>query len=111
MRIAVKYWHIFTMIGILLYCVNIDIPYASYKVLFSLFSIYGLIGFAYAYPKFNVVTDISYGFYIYHMLIVNILIVLGKRGEVFFAIAALVSSLVIAYITTKTAGVFAKSLR
>lgn len=111
MRIAVKYWHIFTMIGILLYCVNIDIPYTSYKVLFSLFSIYGLIGFAYAYPKFNVEIDISYGFYIYHMLIVNILIALGKRGEVFFAIVALISSLVIAYITTKTVGVFAKSLR
>ena len=111
MRITKKYWYIFTMIGAFLYCINLDIPYTSYKVMFSLFSIYGLIGFAYAYPMFNINTDISYGFYIYHMVIVNVLISLGKRGEEFYSIIALLSSLIIAYITTKTVGVFAKSFR
>lgn len=111
MRITKKYWYIFTIIGIFLYCINLDIPYTSYKVMFSLFSIYGLIGFAYACPMLNIKTDISYGFYIYHMVIVNILIFLGKRGEELYCIVALLSSLIIAYITTKTVGVFAKRLR
>lgn len=40
-----------------------------------------IIGFAYRYGNLNLKHDISYGFYIYHMIVINVMIEFGMKGR------------------------------
>lgn len=64
----------------------------------------GLVGFSYAVPQINVKTDISYGVYIYHMTIVNALIVLGFKGQSWTLWVVIGVSCLLAWISTITLG-------
>lgn len=57
--------------------------------------------------KLNIKTDISYGLYIYHMTVVNILIMLGMTGKIEYMLLAIVISAALALISTKTIGAWA----
>jgi hypothetical protein len=46
------------------------------------FLVIGVIGFSYEYPKLNIKKDISYGIYLYHMTVVNVMITYGIIGKV-----------------------------
>lgn len=100
----IKFWWLFTLVAVALYITNIDIPYLQYAILKNTFSVIGIIGFAYSFPKLNIKTDISYGLYIYHMTIVNVMITLGFIGEIKYILIALLLSVLFAYISTKTIG-------
>lgn len=71
-----KYWYIVSVLAIIFYITGIDIPWTNYGIIKGFLCGYGLIGFAYTFPKINIKIDVSYGLYIYHMTIVNIMITL-----------------------------------
>ena len=90
---AKKFWWIFLLISIVLYAGGLDID-AGYSVITSFFLFAGILGAAYCYPKLNLKNDISYGIYLYHMIVVNAMITWGMTGKVFYIfIVVLVSSL------------------
>lgn len=78
-EILKKYWYLFSVGAVLVTYFRIDIGvYGTLKVLLLAPAI---IGFAYRYGKLNVKHDISYGFYIYHMIVINVMIEFGMRGR------------------------------
>ena len=78
--------------------------HASYDLLHSSFLTAGLIGFAYCLPKLNIRIDISYGVYIYHMIVINAMIALGFVGSwAHLAITILITCL-LAVVSTLTLG-------
>ena len=99
-----KYWWLLTLIGIVLYIVDIDIPWTTYHIMKNIFSVSGLIGFAYVYPDFGFKTDISYGIYLYHMTVVNILINFGFIEKWYYLLVVLCVSVILAYLSTVTVG-------
>lgn len=85
--------------------------YASYYVLETILLFLCLTGFAYVFPNLNIKTDISYGVYIYHMTIVNALIAMGYTKKSVLLVVVLVSTCVLAWISTKTIGKFSKKMK
>ena len=106
-----KYWYVLTAVAIVLYTTGIDIPYTNYDIVKGIFCVYGLIGFSYAFPKLNIKIDISYGLYIYHMTVVNVMIMLGMTGKVSYMILAITVSTLLALLSTKTIGAWASKKR
>lgn len=102
-----RYWYIISGFAIIIYITGIDIPWTSYNVIKSFLCGYGLIGFAYAFPKLNIKTDVSYGLYIYHMTVVNVMITMGLAGKAIYMAIALAVSLGLAWISIKTIGQWA----
>lgn len=104
MSFVIKYWYILSFVSAILYITGIDIPNTSYKVIKGILCVYGLIGFAYTFPKLNICIDLSYGLYIYHMTVVNAMISLGLVGDVVYLAIALLVSIGFALISTMTIG-------
>lgn len=104
MKIIIKYWWLFTISAVVFYSVNMDIPFTRYAIIKNVLSVIGIIGFSYAFPKLNIKTDIFYGLYIYHMTIVNAMITLGFTGKIKYMFIALLISIVLAWVSTKTIG-------
>lgn len=81
-----------------------DIKVFTYYIINTVLLFTGLLGFSYAFPQLNIKTDISYALYIYHMTIVNAMIVMGYIGTPMFLCIALFISIVLSYISTITIG-------
>lgn len=97
-----KYWHIPLVASIALYIGIVpDSTDLEYPLAKSVTMSYAAIGFAYAFPKLNIKTDISYGIYIYHMTIVNAFITFSYIGSWIYMVAAIGVSTIIAYSSTK----------
>lgn len=75
-----KYWYIFIIASLLVGYFNLDLPSESYGVFLYSLRVIGLIGFGYKFPMFDIKNDVSYGIYIYHMTVVNIMIEFGIHG-------------------------------
>lgn len=75
-----KYWFIGLVLLLLQTVVHIDIP-GEYGVIKSLLQCFTWIGFAYALPNMNIKRDISYGIFLYHMVVINAFIQLGYVGS------------------------------
>lgn len=56
---------------------DIDLYGRNYPIVGTNLSCLSSVGFAYAFPKLNIRTDISYTWFIYHMIVVNVFIELG----------------------------------
>lgn len=102
-----KYWWILALVFLgWRLVVRFDIDIGGYGVLGSTLPCFTGIGFAYAFPQFEIKTDISYGVYIYHMIIINAMIQLGFIGKGFYILVAMVLALLMAFISTITVGRF-----
>lgn len=102
-----KYWLLF--IGsamIFLIFPQLDINLNSYNIIFCILQIIGLLGFAYRYPVLDIKFDISYGIYLYHMIIVNAMIEFGFTGKILYLVIAMLITIVVAYISERTIGRF-----
>jgi peptidoglycan/LPS O-acetylase OafA/YrhL len=75
-------------------------PYSLVALLLLAFAIFSL---AFSYPwlseKLLRGVDVSYGVYIYHMLVINSLIELGYTGRVSYALLAILASLTLGYLS------------
>lgn len=77
---------------------------AGYELLHSILLTTGLIGFAYCVPILNIPVDISYGVYIYHMIVINAMIALGFTGSRLHLAVAILITCVLAAVSTWTLG-------
>ena len=105
-----RYWWLLLYSVLIVKYARIDL-YASYNVLETILLFSCLTGFAYAFPNLNIKTDISYGVYIYHMTIVNALIAMRYTNNPVLLVVVLVSTCVLAWISTKTVGEFSKRMK
>nr|WP_130789695.1 acyltransferase [Lachnoclostridium pacaense] len=91
MPILKKFWWVGLALLLAVIFTGFDID-AGYGLLQTILKGVTWVGFAYAFPGLNIKDDISYGIYIYHMVIVNILIELGLVGSwIYFFIALIVT--------------------
>lgn len=98
-----RFWPLLVIAALFVKYSGLDYK-ASYPILGTSLLILSVIGFAYSYPVFNVKTDISYGVYIYHMTVVNALMAIGFLYEWYLLLIVLVSTIILANISTKTVG-------
>ena len=77
---------------------------AGYDLLHSIFLAIGLIGFAYGMPRTNIPVDISYGMYIYHMIVINAMIALGFTGSWMHLAVAILITCMLAAVSAWTIG-------
>lgn len=99
-----KYFPLLLLMSLIIMILGIDVKAGLYGILRSTTFCLGALGFAYACPSLNIRTDISYGVYIYHMIIVNIFIQLGLTGNRLYLLLAGIAVLIISFISTKTIG-------
>ncbi len=98
-----RFWYIFLAAGTIFYVTEIDIQ-AGYQVFQNICMIMGVIGFAYRFPCLEVKVDLSYGIFIYHMIIVNVFITKGWVQEPVFFFFVVALSCVSAYLSSVTIG-------
>lgn len=100
-----KYWWAFVVLLIFKReFVRWDIDMSLYQLIYTVLLFCGVVGVAYAFPKINIKTDISYGVYIYHMTVVNALIALGFTGQSWTIYVVIAVTGLLAWISTKTIG-------
>ena len=91
-----KCWYLCLGIGAVFYFTGFDLQ-VHYDVFHSVFLFAGLLGFAYSFPKLQIQTDISYGIYIYHMTVVNAMLVCGMKYKVWYLVIAGLISCILAF--------------
>lgn len=98
-----KYWYLFLIGGVIPYLTGIDL-YAGYYVIWSILMTCGLLGFAYKFPKLVINPDISYGLFLYHMIVVNVFIELGLVGNWIYGLLVGLVSVFLAWCSCITVG-------
>lgn len=106
-----KWWFIFLTASLLCAISGLDINHNYYGIIRCSTQIVGLIGFAYAFPKIKIGQDISYPLYLYHMTVVNGMIQLGYTGRRIDLLIAIVTSCILAFISTNTVGRWAGTMK
>ena len=101
-----KLWLPLLAITLILVCFGLDIAAGSYPVFRGSVLFLGLVGFAYCCPKLNIKTDISYGIYLYHMIVVNAMIALGFTGRIEYLLIVSSISCVLAWGSQKLTGIW-----
>ena len=99
-----KYFLLLLLLSGIVWLCKFDINTGLYGVVRSSAFCLGALGLAYAWPWLNIKTDISYGVYIYHMIVVNAFIQLGLTGRKLYLLAVLAIVLTLSYISAKTIG-------
>lgn len=91
-----KTWWIFGIISLSPMFTGWDIP-GSYGIIRSTFLIISIIGMGYALPKLEIKTDLSYGIYLFHMVVVNVLIELDMKGQIISLPILLITVILLAW--------------
>ena len=95
-----KFWWAPFALSFVFSVLKFDIDPESYGVFTYVLRVSGFIGLCYNLPRLNIKFDISYGLFIYHMIVVNLMLELGFFGEVYHLIIALVISVILASLST-----------
>ena len=95
-----KYWWVLLILSFVFAYAKFDIDREHYGVVTYLLRTAGFIGLCYNIPKLNIKFDISYGLFIYHMIVVNLMIEFGFVGKTYYLIIALAISIVLASLST-----------
>lgn len=106
-----KYWFFCLLAVFLLHKLNFDMELGYYPLLESVLLFFGWLGFAYRLPGLNIRKDISYGLYISHMIVVNILLELFGSQKLWLIPAAVGISVVIAWVSTTCIGKYTRKLK
>lgn len=101
-----RIWYLLLIAGVVPYMIGVDV-FAGYYVVWSILLVMGLIGFAYRFPQLSIHPDISYGLFLFHMIIVNVFISMGWIGNWWNALAVLIISGICAYVSYETLGKWA----
>ena len=93
-----KYWWAFLLSSITTTFLQLSIfGVQQYDIIKSVALALGLLGFAYHYPGLNIKLDVTYGLYIYHMIVANVMISLGQVGNVGVFVISIGVSMLLAY--------------
>lgn len=98
-----RYWWLSFGLFLIFCMTKYDIR-ASYYILQTIMLFFTLTGVAYTFPKFDLKIDLSYGIYIYHMIVVNALIELGYTQHTWLLLLVLFFSIMLAWLSAKTIG-------
>jgi len=98
------WWAVLLVAIIWIFVIRLDISIGLYSLMGSLLCCAACFGFAYAFPKLNLRTDISYGIYLYHMVVINVFVQLGLTDRFIYFVGAFGIILVCAYLSTVTIG-------
>ena len=99
-----KHYLLFLLISIISYIIKVDIPNSSYGIIIPVTYFLSVLGFSYKFPKLNINTDLSYGIYLYHMIIVNIFITFKLTNHIIYIFIVLLISIILAKISQLTIG-------
>ena len=95
-----KWWWLLLAASVIIRFANFDIDSDSYGVLTYMFRVAGFIGLCYNIPVLNISFDISYGLFIYHMIVVNAMIELGFTGQWYHLVIVATMSVILASLST-----------
>lgn len=97
LNILMRYWWIFLILDTIVVFGDFDID-ASYPLLQCIFMGLWVFGFAYRFPKLHLKTDISYEFYLVHMIVINVFIELNMIGNWLILVISFIYSIAWGYI-------------
>lgn len=100
----IKYWYLFLIGALAMRFSPFDVWSRGFPIILSVFCLAALLGMAYKFPQIRVNTDVSYALFIYHMIVVNVLIELGFAGKMSAFIGCIVISFILAYLSTVLVG-------
>lgn len=80
----------------------------EYGTLKCIFLAFAVIGFAYRCNNIKIRHDISYEFYLYHMIVINVMVQLGIMHNVVFFFVAAILTLLLSYLSYWTIGLIAR---
>ncbi len=106
-----KWWFVGLILLVLVTQTNFDIPGTYSGIIHSILLGITWLGFAYAYPRLNIKHDISYGIYIYHMIIINIVLESQVERNYFTLLAVLGVTLVMAMVSYVVVGQIGRKRR
>ncbi len=92
-----KLWYVFLCVAVIPHVFGFGLQLGNYNLLWALPLCIGIIGFAYRFPKIRIKTDISYGLFIYHMIVANVFISIGAIGNWYYLVLVAVISCLLAY--------------
>lgn len=110
------FWIILALLMIKIFLIHTDLEGSGYAVIFSTLLSLFVISFGYKFKNIKLKKDFSYGFYLYHLIIINVFVTLNRVGQwydfflvAFFAfgaavLSAAVSKKITARWTAKAAG-------
>ena len=99
----IRYWWIFLIASAVATFNKFDI--GTYGIIKVLCLALAVIGFSYRFPELNIKKDISYGLYIYHMIVINVMIEIGVIGNIGSILIVFIVSAILALISYHTTGV------
>lgn len=99
-----KYFILLLLASYVIMILGIDVKMGLYGLIRSTTFCLGALGLAYACPRLNLRTDISYAVYIYHMIVVNAFIQMGLTDYKIYLLYVVIIVLIISIISTKTIG-------
>ncbi len=91
-----KWWPILFIVSSIISVSGIESGIGAYELIKSMTFGLAMVGFAYQFPKIEIKRDYSYGFYIYHMIVINLMIQLNFAGKIVYIAVALVLSTMLA---------------
>lgn len=105
-----RYWWAFLIISAAAHFSGIDVS-AGYSVFANGLMAAGLIGFAYSFPRLELKHDLSYGMFIYHMTVINVLIIFGLTKKVWLIPIVIAISCALAFISANVIGKWSNKMK
>ncbi len=102
-----KFWWTFLLAFCAVKFLSIEIQ-GTYPIFASVFSCAFCLGLAYAFPNIKIKHDLSYGIYIYHMIVLNIALELGFKGSWYVFAVVLVLTVFLSAVSYFTVGALSK---
>lgn len=93
-------WCYIVISAVIVYSIDFQIFNTIYPILQSILLIMAVVAFAYRFPKLELGFDISYGLYIYHMIVINVFICLGWTSGVNVILGVYIISILLACCST-----------
>ncbi len=89
-------WPILFLISATISIFGLEEGIGAYELLKSITFGLAMVGFAYQFSKLEMKRDYSYGFYIYHMIVINLMLHLNFTGKIVYIAVALMLSVLLA---------------
>jgi len=105
-----KFWWVCLIILLLVSIFGIEVGIGSYETIKSLMLGLFVIGFGYAI-KIPIKYDFSYGLYIYHMVVINLMIEIGSMGAPIDIVIAFTISMILAVISYFSIGYWGRKAK
>lgn len=105
-----RFWWLLFIFTVIVSVTHIEDGIGAYETIKSATLGLSILGFGYAVPTIKITHDFSYGFYIYHMIIINLMVELGYLGKVSFVLVALSISILMAMLSYYLVGGISKKL-